>query len=64
MFGWQIRDLRKRLGLSQAAFARRIGADAGTVSRWERGTNAPGGLSRKVLEGVWKEVDDGTADSG
>lgn len=37
----QILALRKHLGLSQAAFAARVGVHSMTVSRWERGTVRP-----------------------
>ena len=36
-----IKRLRHRLGLTQAEFALRLGTDAGTVSRWERGVVSP-----------------------
>jgi chromosome partitioning protein len=38
----EIKELRSHLGLSQAAFARKLGGtSAVTVSRWERGETAP-----------------------
>ena len=39
-----IRDLRKRLGLTQPQFAERIGCTSQAVSYWERGTRQPRGL--------------------
>ncbi len=36
-FGEQIRSLRERQGLSQAALAARLGLNASTVVAWERG---------------------------
>src|SRR5687768_2547494 len=33
--------LRERLGVSQAELGRRLGVDQATVSRWERGLQAP-----------------------
>ena len=33
----QVKPLRERLGMTQAAFARAAGVDQMTVSRWERG---------------------------
>jgi len=40
---WAVRleRCRERLGLSQAALARNVGVSAMTLSRWERGMNAP-----------------------
>ena len=36
-----IRRVRKRLGLSQGALARRLNATNGTIQHWERGRNRP-----------------------
>jgi len=36
-----LREFRKRHGVSQAAFAERLGVDQTSVSRWERGTDSP-----------------------
>ncbi len=44
-----VRDLRRRSGLSQAAFARRLGVRQQTVSDWERERYAPRGASLTVL---------------
>ncbi len=44
-----IRELRRRSGLSQAAFARRLGVRQQTVSEWETGRYAPRGASLTVL---------------
>jgi transcriptional regulator with XRE-family HTH domain len=40
---------RTALGLSQAALARRIGIDPGTVARWEAGKGRPGGKLSRLL---------------
>ena len=37
MTGTELRRQRRRLGLSQAALAQRLGVTANTVARWERG---------------------------
>lgn len=37
MTGLELRRIRKRLGLTQQAFAKKIGVTANTVARWERG---------------------------
>ena len=37
MTGTDVQRLRRRLGLTQAALARKIGVHTLTVSRWERG---------------------------
>ena len=41
MLGRNVMERRKTLGLTQAEFAERIGADIVTVSRFERGNNLP-----------------------
>lgn len=38
----EIRDLRTRLGLSQAQFAARLGVSVNTVARWEQCSRRPG----------------------
>jgi len=46
----EIRRIRKRLELSQAKLARRLGVAPNTVSRWESGLLKAGGASVKLLE--------------
>ncbi len=45
-----VRTLREALGLTQKRFGERLGVDAMTVSRWERGTVQPGPAALKALE--------------
>ena len=42
-------SIRRRTGLSQAAFSRRIGVSAGTLRNWEQGRRAPDGPARVLL---------------
>ena len=44
-----VRRVRRRAGLSQAEFARRIGLSVATVRGWEQGTLAPQGAARALL---------------
>ena len=37
MTGTEVRQIRKRLGLTQAALAEQIGVTASSVARWEQG---------------------------
>ncbi len=37
MTGEEVRRIRKRLGLTQAGLAARLGVAANSVARWERG---------------------------
>jgi transcriptional regulator with XRE-family HTH domain len=41
LLGRNIADRRNALGLTQAEFAEKLGADTVTVSRFERGSNLP-----------------------
>ena len=45
-----IRRIRKRLGLSQNGFARRLGVARATVTRWENGTCRPSKLVTRALQ--------------
>ena len=44
-----VQRVRKRAGLSQAEFARRIGISVATVRGWEQGKLAPQGPARVLL---------------
>jgi putative transcriptional regulator len=41
--------VRRRTGLSQVAFSRRIGVSAATLRNWEQGRRAPEGPARVLL---------------
>ena len=43
------RRVRRKVGLSQVAFARRIGVSVDTVRNWEQGKRAPQGPARALL---------------
>ena len=45
-----IKQIRKRVGLSQAIFASSLGVSKKTVEAWERGINSPEGPSRRLLQ--------------
>ena len=44
-----VRDIRARQGLSQAAFAEKYGFSLATLRNWEQGHRAPTGASRILL---------------
>jgi putative transcriptional regulator len=44
-----VRALRRRLGLSQAAFAARFGFQPATLRNWEQGRTRPDGPARVLL---------------
>ena len=62
-----IRAIREALGISQEAFARRVGVAYNTVNRWEKGKSLPKStpIINKILE-VAREagVDDNALSSG
>jgi putative transcriptional regulator len=43
------RQVRKRLGLSQAAFAQRIDVSLQTIRNWEQGKRSPTGAAKALL---------------
>jgi len=43
------RRVRRKIGLSQAGFARRIGVPVDTVRNWEQGKRSPQGPARALL---------------
>ena len=43
------RRVRKRLGLSQAAFAQRINVSLKTIRNWEQGKRSPTGAAKALL---------------
>lgn len=44
-----VADIRKRLGLSQEAFAVFLGVSIGTLRNWEQGRREPQGAARALL---------------
>jgi len=51
-----IRELRRKLGLSQEGLARKLGVSVLTVRRWEKGSSKPSPLALTKLEEVIKEL--------
>ena len=45
-----VRRVRRRLGLTQVAFARRINVPHETIRNWEQGKRAPTGAARALLK--------------
>jgi putative transcriptional regulator len=44
-----VHAIRRRTGLSQAVFSRRIGVSTGTLRNWEQGRRMPDGPARVLL---------------
>ena len=51
-----VRRLRKRLGVTQAELANRLGTRQQTVSEWETGHSAPRRMSQRLLRMVAEEA--------
>lgn len=54
-----VRDLRRRLGVTQQQLARRLGIRQQTVSEWETGLYTPRGASVTLLHMVSEEAGPG-----
>ena len=52
-----VKAIRKRLGLTQAAFARRYGFELSSIRNWEQGRRYPEGPARLLLMVINKEPD-------
>lgn len=50
----EIKQLREKLQFTQLAFSEVLGVSQKTVEAWEKGTNAPRGSSRCLLE-IYRE---------
>jgi len=50
--GSEIRELRKRLGLTQEEFAHAVAVTFSTVNRWENGHAKPSKLARRAIEAL------------
>jgi DNA-binding transcriptional regulator YiaG len=64
--GDEVRFLRKYVGWSGADFARHMGVEPGTVSRWETGKASLGATADRLLRLVVataKQIDDYTVDA-
>ena len=46
----EIRNARRRLGLTQAQLAAVMGVRGPTISEWERGARSPGDTSARLLQ--------------
>lgn len=52
MSGDEIRNLRKKLGLTQEEFAHAVAVTFSTVNRWENGHAKPSKLARRAIESL------------
>ena len=52
-----VRELRRRLGLSQRELAGRLGVARATVTRWENGTRRPSKLAEMAIQSIVETKD-------
>lgn len=50
-----VKEVRRRLGLSQEELAHALGVSFATVNRWENGKTVPSKLARRQFEQFCKE---------
>ncbi len=48
----QVKNIRKRTGLAQPAFAKAIGVAVGTLQNWEQGRRDPEGPAKALLRAL------------
>jgi DNA-binding transcriptional regulator YiaG len=53
-----VKEIRKRLGLTQLQFAKTLGVSFQSVNRWERGKTKPLPIVLKHIEVMVKEMGD------
>ncbi len=53
-----VKEVRKRLGLTQLQFAKTLGVSFQSVNRWERGRTKPLPIALKHIEVMVKEMGD------
>ena len=53
-----VRELRKRLSLTQEKFAARLGVSFPTINRWENGRSVPSPLALQRVEQILREMKD------
>jgi putative transcriptional regulator len=63
MNGSDIRDLRKRLGLTQEEFAHAVAVTFSTANRWENGHAKPSKLARRAIEALASRAPEAPAQS-
>jgi DNA-binding transcriptional regulator YiaG len=59
----RIQKLRNQLGMSQAAFAERMGVRQATISDWETGEQEPSPMARRLLDRIASASDDNAVSS-
>ena len=52
----QIKEIRKRLNLSQEEFAKKLGVSFTSVNRWENGQTKPSKLARRQILNLLEQI--------
>jgi DNA-binding transcriptional regulator YiaG len=55
MDGAEIKSIRKKLGLSQAEFAKKVGVSNGSIAAWETDRSRPGPKNRAAIAAICEE---------
>lgn len=55
-FAETVKELRRRMGLSQEKFAAEVGVTASTVNRWENERGNPSPLAVKQIEALKAQI--------
>lgn len=56
-----VKQIRRRLGLTQAQFGDLVGVDQSTVSNWEKGETTPRGPAVKMIMSVEDQAPEASA---
>lgn len=54
----EIREIRKKLGMTQEQFAHALGVTFGSVNRWESSKSKPSPMARQKIEEFNKRIND------
>lgn len=54
----QIKEIRKRLNLSQEEFAKKLGVSFTSVNRWENGQTKPSKLARRQILNLFEQLNE------
>lgn len=55
MTATKIKQIRERLGETQAVFSQRFGGRRATIADWESGKRKPHNIAMQILEELWKQ---------
>ncbi|MBW4600793.1 MAG: helix-turn-helix domain-containing protein [Calothrix sp. FI2-JRJ7] len=56
-FGYFLRELRIKVGLTQEQFAAALGVTYTTVNRWENGRSKPSPMAQRLIQKMQQEIE-------